>query len=259
MILAIDIGNTNLILGVIEDRSILSVVRLHTEPANTAAEYGIKLRQALEYCGVDAASVPGAIISSVVPPVTDTIREAVPHLTGQESLVVGPGIKTGMNVRIDDPGSLAADLATDSVAAIACYGVPAIILDMGTATSIVVVDEKSGYRGGAIMPGLGLGLKALSEGTSLLPDISVTAPPSVIGRNTVDAMRSGAVYATASMIDGMIDRFESELGYPCRVIATGIHAPTVTAYCRHSIICDENLLLKGLWVLYSKNTGGRTK
>ena len=195
----------------------------------------------------------GTIISSVVPPVTDAIRTAVGHLTGLDCMVVGPGMKTGMNVRIDDPGTLAGDLVVGSVAAIACYGCPVIILDLSTATTMAVVDEKACYRGGAIMPGVTLGLQALSAGTSLLPDISVARPRRVIATNTVDALRSGAVYATASMIDGMVERMEKELGCRCRVIATGGLAHTITPYCSREIVCDDNLLLKGLWVLYEKN------
>ncbi|MDO5459581.1 MAG: type III pantothenate kinase, partial [Eubacteriales bacterium] len=154
----------------------------------------------------------------------------------------------------EDPGMLAADLAVGSVAAITCYGCPAIILDLDTATTMVVVDKNACYRGGAIMPGVRLGLQALSSGTSLLPDISVSMPRRVIATNTVDAMRSGAVYATAAMIDGMIERMEEELGYSCRVIATGGLASVITPYCKKEIVCDENLLMKGLWALYEKNS-----
>jgi len=253
MILAIDIGNSNIVFGTIDRGEIGTIVRIHTEPNNTAAEYGIKIRQLLDYYGMDARAFEGAIISSVVPPVTDAIRTAVGHLTGLDCMIVGPGMKTGMNVRIDDPGTLAADLVVGSVAAIACYGCPAIILDLDTATTMVVVDENACYRGGAIIPGVKLGLQALSAGTSLLPDISVEKPKKVIATNTVDAMRSGAVYATASMIDGMVERMEEELGCSCKVIATGGLAHIITPYCKKEIVCDDDLLMKGLWVLYEKN------
>jgi len=253
MILAIDIGNSNIVLGTIADGKIGTIVRIHTEPNDTAAEYGIKIRQLLDYYGIDAGTFDGAIVSSVVPPVTDAIRTAVGRLTGLDCMIVGPGMKTGMNVRVDDPGTLASDLVAGSVAAIACYGCPSIILDMDTATTMVVVDENACYRGGAIMPGVKLGMQALSAGTSLLPDISVAKPKKVIATNTVDAMRSGAVYATAAMIDGMVERMEEELGYRCRVIATGSLARTITPYCKKEIICDDDLVMKGLWVLYEKN------
>ena len=253
MILAIDIGNSNIIIGTIENGEIDSIVRIHTAQQETAVEYGVKMRQLMDFCGIDDKKLEGAIISSVVPPVTGAIRDAVRHLTGLECMVVGPGMKTGMNVRIDDPSSLAGDLVVGSVAAIACYGTPAIVLNLGTATTMTVVDEKGTYRGGTIMPGVTLGLQALSSGTSLLPDISVTAPKKAIATNTVDAMRSGAVFGTAAMIDGMADRMEQELGRACRVIATGDLAEEVTRHCRREIICDEHLILKGLWILYKKN------
>lgn len=253
MILAVDVGNTNIVLGTIDNGEIGTIVRIHTEPDDTAAEYGIKIRQLLDYYGIDARAFDGAIISSVVPSVTDAIRTAVGHLTGLNCFVVGPGMKTGMNVRIDDPGTLAGDLVVGSVAAIACYGYPAIILDLSTATTMVVVDKNACYRGGAIIPGVRLGLQALAAGTSLLPDISVEKPKKVIATNTVDAMRSGAVFATASMLDGMIERMEEELGYSCQVIATGGLAHIITPYCKKKIVCDDDLLMKGLWVLYEKN------
>ena len=253
MILAIEVGNTNITFGTIENGEIGTVARIHTERNYTPEEYGIKLRSLLDYYGVDPNRLEGAVLSSVVPPVTNTLRLAVDRLTGTDCLVVGPGVRTGLNVRIDDPATLAADLAVGSVAAMVYYGKPAIVLEFGTATSMVVVDAKGSYRGGVIMPGVLLGLQALSEGTSLLPDISLKAPARVIGTNTADAMRSGAVYATASMIDGMIDRMEAELGCTCAVVATGLNAQEILEHCRREIIYDENLLLRGLWVIWQKN------
>ena len=242
-----------MVLGTIDNGVIGSIARVHTEPKNTAAEYGIQLRQLIEYYDIDLKKIEGAIICSVVPTVTDALQEAVQRLTGLNCMAVGPGIRTGMNVRIDDPTTLAGDLVVGSVAAIAYYGTPAIVLDMDTATTMAVVDEKNCYRGGVIMPGVKLGLQALSNGTSLLPEISLNAPKKVIGTNTVDAMRSGAVFATAAMIEGMIERVEEELGRRCRVIATGSLCTAIIPQCRKEIICDENLLLKGLWILYQKN------
>ena len=229
MILAIDVGNSSTILGTIDNGEIGTIVRIHTELNNTAAEYGIKLRQLFDYYSIDVGGFEGAIISSVVPPVTDAICTAVAHLTGLACMVVGPGMKTGMNVRIEDPGSLAGSLVVGSVAAIACYGCPVIILDFSTATTMTVVDEKACYRGGAIIPGVRLGLQALSAGTSLLPDISVAKPRRVIATNTVDAMRSGIMFGYYGLIKAIIP------------------------YCSREIVCDDNLLLKGLWVLYEKN------
>ena len=253
MILAIDAGNSNIVLGTVEEGTVRNVVQIHTEPKNTAAEYGIKIRQLLDYYGIDPGCLEGVIISSVVPSVTEALREALEKLCGTDCMVVGPGIKTGLNVRIDDPGSLAGSLVVGSVAAITFYSAPAIILDLGTATTMVVVDGGGTYRGGAIIPGVELGLQALSSRTSLLPEVSVSAPKRVIATNTVDAMRSGAVYATASMIDGMIERMEQELGESCCVVATGSLAEMIASHCRREIICDRDLILKGLWALYRKN------
>ena len=255
MILAIDVGNTNIVLGCIEDGEILNIVRIQTAPKTTADEYVIKVKNILEIYGIDPRGFEGAIMSSVVPPVTGKLQRAIKFLTGHECMMVGPGMKTGLNVRIDDPGTLAGDIVVGSVAAISCYGAPCIVLDMGTATTIVAVDSHGAYLGGAITPGVKLSYSALSAGTSLLPEISITAPKKCIATNTVDSMRSGAVFGTAAMIDGMIERMEAELGEKCVLVATGGIAEFVTPYCRHEILCDNDLLLKGLWILYRKNCG----
>ena len=254
MVLAVDVGNTNIVLGMLEDEKVLQTVRMRTEADATGAEYAIKINDLLKYMKVQADDIEGSVISSVVPPVTGSIAEALKRLTGKEPLVVGPGMKTGLNVRIDDPGTLGADLAVGAVAAIAYYSTPAIVIDLGTATTITVIDGKKAFRGGAILPGIKLGLSPLAAGTSLLPDIYISKPEKCIGTNTVDCMRSGAVLGTASMIDGMIDRMEEELGEKCATVATGGLAAAVVSCCRHEIVCDNDLLLKGLWVLYQKNS-----
>ena len=253
MILAVDVGNTNVVLGCIENGSILQTVRMRTESGATDAEYAIKISDLLHFMNVSTEALEGTIIASVVPPVTASIAKALEKLTGKRSLIVGPGMKTGLNVKIDDPGTLGADLVVGAVAAIAAYSVPAIVVDMGTATTITVIDGKKAFRGGAILPGVKLSFSALASGTSLLPDIYIETPEKCIGTNTVDCMRSGAVLGTASMIDGMIDRMETELGEECTLIATGGLASAVVSCCRHGIICDDDLLLKGLWELYRKN------
>ena len=253
MILAIDVGNTHTVLGCIRDGEILNIVRIRTDPHETTTEYAIKLKDIMELYSIDPNELEGAIISSVVPPVTQVLTEAVQMITGQTCMIVGPGMKTGLNIRIDDPGTLAPDILVGSVAAMEYYGVPAIIMDLGTATTIVAVDKDRCYRGGAIIPGIKLSYEALAAGTSLLPDISIVPPAKVIGTNTVDAMRSGAVFSTAASLDGMIDRMEDELGMPCAVVATGGLASSITPCCRRNVVCDDDLLLKGLWVLYNKN------
>lgn len=253
MILAVDVGNTNIVLGCIEDGNILSVVRVQTDPNMTADEYILKLTDILQIYDIDPKSFEGVIMSSVVPPVTGRLQRAIQFVTGHECMMVGPGMKTGLNVRIDDPGTLAGDIVVGSVAAMCCYGAPCIVLDMGTANTIVAIDGRNCYLGGAIIPGVKLSYAALSAGASLLPEISITAPKSCIAKNTVDSMRSGAVYGTAGMIDGMIERMEQELGERCTIVATGGIAQFVTPHCKREIICDNDLLLKGLWILYQKN------
>ena len=253
MILAIDVGNTNIVLGAIEAGEIRDIVRIQTHTGETDAEYAVKLLQLLYISGIDPKGFEGAILSSVVPPVTNALTQAVKKVTGLDCMVVGPGIKTGMNVRIDDPGTLAGDLLVGGVATLAYYGCPAIVMDLGTATTMTVVDKDGCFRGGAILPGVKLSYRALAAGTSLLPEISIEPPKKCIATNTVDCMRSGAVYGTAAMIDGMIERMEAEIGTPCKIVATGGIAKHVVPYCKREIVCDDDLLLKGLWVLWQKN------
>ena len=254
MILAIDVGNTHIVIGMIEDGEIRSVVRLHTDPRETATELIIKLRQITDYYGLDPTAFEGSILSSVVPRVTESMRTAVETLTGKRAMVVGPGMKTGLNMRIDEPASVASDLVVGSVAAAAAYGAPVIVISMRTATTLVVTDKNGAFRGGAILPGVKLGYGALADGTSLLPEIAVLPPKKVVGANTVDAMRSGAVFGTAALIDGMLERMEAELGYPCTAVATGGLAREVIPCCRRrDILVDPDLLLRGLWILYMKN------
>ena len=255
MILAIDIGNTHISFGgVCEDGSVTEMLQIATDHTETRYGYAVKLKQVLELAGIDPAGFTGAALSSVVPPVTESLKLAVERTLGKKPMIVGPGIKTGMNVRIDDPSTVAADLIVSSVAAMTYYGSPVIVVDMGTATTMVVIDKDGCYKGGAIVPGLKLSYASLASGTSLLPDISIIPPKKVVATNTVDCMRSGAVYGTAALLDGMIDRMEQELGYECRVVATGGLAQSIVGHCRRDIIYDGDLILKGLWTLYQKNT-----
>ena len=254
MILAIDAGNTHIVLGMIENGEIRHIARIHTEARETGTEYALKLRQIIDFHGVDPTAFEGAIIGSVVPPVTEALRFAAERVTGCRPMVVGPGVKTGMNIRIDDPTTVAADLIVGAVAANTHYGAPCIVIDMGTATTMIVVDRDGCFRGGAIAPGVKLGYRALSAETSLLPEIAIQAPKKAVSANTIDAMRAGAVYGSAAYIDGMVERMESELGYPCTVVATGSIARHIVPFCRRKdIVVDGELLLKGLWAIYKKN------
>ncbi len=253
MILTIDVGNTNVVLGCVEDGVVVSRSRLATNTSDLPNDYAMKMRQSFAFDSIDYHEFEGAILSSVVPQVNRAIRSAVRKLTGLECIIVGAGIKTGVNVKIDDPGTLAGDLITGTVGALSMYKPPIIIVDMGTATTIVAVDKDGAYIGGAIVPGVNLSFEALSQGTSLLPNISIEAPRKCIATNTVDSMKSGAVFGTAAMIDGMIERMEAELGQPATVIATGGLSGGIIPYCKHEIKHEPDLLLKGLAILYQKN------
>lgn len=254
MILTIDVGNTNVVFGCVEDGNIISRCRMATNTNDLANDYALKMRQCFEFDGIDYTKFDGAILSSVVPQLNTAIKAAVKMLTGLNCIVVGAGIKTGMNVKIDDPGTVAGDLITGAVAAAALYPLPLLVVDMGTATTIVAIDGDGAYIGGAIVPGVNLSYSALASGTSLLPNIAIEAPARCISTNTVDCMKSGAVYGTAAMIDGMISRMESELGTGATVVATGGIAGCIVPYCKHKIEYEPDLLLKGLEILYRKNS-----
>ncbi len=258
MILAIDIGNTNIVLGLIEDGKIHSVApRLTTDLHKTDYEYAVAIENVLDFVGVDATEAEGAIISSVVWPLTSILQSAVRMLTGKTAFIVGAGLKTGLNIAIDDPGTVGADLVVGAVGALSLAAPPMIIIDMGTATTITVVGEGNRFMGGAILPGLRLSMEALSGGTSLLPNISLDAPSKCISTNTVECMQSGAIFGSAAMLDGMIERMEAELGRSATVIATGGLAGRVIPLCKREIIYEPDLLLKGLAVLWEKNRKDR--
>ena len=255
MILAIDSGNTGIVFGCVENgRVVGSILRIATDTGATEFEYAAKMKQILELDGAALDDVKGAAISCVVPPLTHTLARAVKLLTGLDALVVGAGVKTGLHIQINDPGTLAADLVTTAVAAKALYPLPCIVVDMGTATTLTAVDAKGRYIGGAILPGAALSLDALVEGTALLPHIEIRPPKSVIATNTVDSMKAGIVYGAAGAIDGLLDRFADELGTPpASIVATGGVSPLVCPYCKHSITLDPTLALKGLELIWEKN------
>ena len=253
MILAVDIGNTHICLGTAEGTNVRQIARLVTDPLRTENEYAVLMRQMLAFEGIPADGFEGAIVSSVVPPLTGTMKLAIQIVTGKEALVVGSGIRTGLNIRIDDPAQLGGDLAVGAVAALHECKPPMVILDMGTATTIEVVEPENVYMGGVIFPGVKVSLDALTSRAAQLPGISLDKPKQVIGKNTVDCMRSGMIYGTASMIDGLIDRMEEELGHSSTLVATGGMAQFITPLCKHNIILEKDLLLKGLNIIYKKN------
>src|SRR5699024_4053154 len=195
----------------------------------------------------------GGISSSVVPQVTRAAKLAVEKILKKEVLIVGAGIKTGLNIRIDNPAQLGSDLVVDSVAGIAEYPVPLVIFDLGTANTVCVIDRDKHYIGGMIYPGIGVSLDSLTAQASQLGGISLEPPEHIIGKNTVECMKSGTIYSAAAAIDGIIDRMNEELDGSATVIATGGLAKKIVPYCRRKIILDDNLLLKGLAVIYRKN------
>ena len=253
MILTVDIGNSNIVLGGVEGSEICFEARLRTDITKTSDEYCIDLKMILEVYGVSAADIEGSIIASVVPQVLNSMQTAIKKLTGKAALVVGPGLKTGLNIQIENPAQTGADLVVGCVAALREHKAPMIIVDMGTATTMIVLDRSSAMIGGCIMPGVKISMDALTDRTALLPGLQLDQPRKAIGRNTIDCMRSGIMMGAACMIDGMIDRMEAELGYETTVIATGGIAKFVLPMCKKKIIYEKDLLVKGLATLYREN------
>lgn len=253
MVLAVDIGNTNVVLGCFEREEIRFLGRLATDRGATELDYTVQIRNLLKLNDMSGASFEGAIICSVVPVVAGNMKEAVQLLVKKNVMVVGPGLKTGLKIAIDNPGALGADRVADAVGAVSQYPLPLITIDMGTATTIGVVDETKRFIGGMIVPGVMVSLNALSGGTSQLPHIALEPPKQPIGRNTVDCMRSGIVYHNAAGVDGMISRIEEQLGRQCTVVVTGGLSSSIIPYCKHEMIYDPDLLLKGMMVIYHKN------
>ncbi|MBS5398423.1 MAG: type III pantothenate kinase [Lachnospiraceae bacterium] len=253
MILAIDIGNTNIVIGCMDGKKCVFIERLSTVRTKTELEYAIDIKNVLDIYHIKRADLEGGIISSVVPQITTVVKIAVEKILKKEPLVVGAGIKTGLNIRIDNPAQLGSDLVVDSVAGIAEYPVPLLIFDMGTANTVCVIDKNRNYIGGMIYPGIGVSLDSLTANASQLGGISLEAPEHIIGKNTVECMKSGTIYSAAAAIDGIIDRLEEELEGDVTVVATGGLAGKIVPHCRRDVRLDEDLLLKGLAVIYQKN------
>ena len=250
MILAIDMGNTNIVIGCVDDKKVLFEERLSTDYSKTELEYAIGFKTVLEIYNINSDDIKGAIISSVVPQLVNIIKAAVEKTVGITPLMVGPGIKTGLNILMDQPRQVGTDMIVDAVATLNGYGAPAIIIDMGTATTISVVDEKENYIGGVILPGIRVSVDSLVSRTAQLPRISL------------DCMKSGVIYGNASCIDGMLDRIIEANGFgvngkpEAKVVATGGLAKVIVPHCKHNIHIDAELLLKGLRIIYDKNVEG---
>ena len=253
MILAIDVGNTNIVVGCIDDLKTYFIERLSTNRTKTELEYAVDLKNVLDIYHIKKTEIEGCIISSVVPQITNIVKLAAEKILKKNAIVLGPGVKTGLNMMMDNPGQLGADQVADAVAGISGYPVPLILIDMGTATTASVVNSKKQYVGGMILPGVGVSLDALTARASQLSGISIDAPRHVIGKNTIECMKSGVLYSNAAALDGIIDRIEEELGEKATVVATGGLAKKIVPHCKREIILDEELLLRGLLIIYEKN------
>ena len=254
MILALDVGNSNIVAGCIDEGKTTFVSRFSTDVKRTDDEYAIGFKNMLELFNLSPHAVDGAIISSVVPPLTLVLKSAIQKITGRTALVVGPGIKTGLNIIIDNPGQLGSDLVVGAVAAIEKYEKPIISFDIGTATTVSVIDENSNYLGGIIAAGVMIGLHALTTNTSQLPRISLEAPKKLICGNTIDCMKSGVIYGNAAMIDGLIDRIQKQFLKKATVVATGGLAPFLLPYCvKGNYFMTKTFYLTVLYMIYNKN------
>lgn len=251
MLLAVDVGNTNIVLGVIDGEELVSSGRVSTNIYETADECAMKIYSFLNLH--NNIQIDGAIISSVVPALVTTLKKAIYTVCKVNAIVVGPGIKTGLSIKIDDPAQLGADLVVGAVAAKEKYPQPTIIFDLGTATTGSVLDKDGNFLGGTITTGVKTSINALTAGAALLPQIDIAAPKKIIGTNSIESMQSGCVIGTACMIDGLIDKFEQELGEKATVVVTGGLGKSIAKNCSHDMIIDENLLIDGLRIIYNKN------
>lgn len=251
MILAVDVGNTNTVLGVLDGERLVYSGRIATKYDETEDDCAVRIFSFMQINSIE--KIDGAIISSVVPALNRTLLKAIKRVAGVDALVVGPGIKTGLNIRIDNPAELGADLVVGAVASIAKYPCPQIIFDLGTATTASVIDKNATYIGGAVLCGVKTAINAISNNTAQLPQVDICAPNKAICSNTIDCMRSGAVFGNAAMIDGLVERFEQELGEKTTVVVTGGLGKTISKECKTNVIYDENLLIDGLRIIYEKN------
>ena len=256
MILTVDIGNSNIVIGGMDGNKIVFEARIRTDATKTSDEYCVDLKSILDVYGVNKGDFEGSIIASVVPQVLNCMQTAIKKLTGKTSLVVGPGLKTGLNILIENPAQTGADLVVGSVAALREHKPPLIVVDMGTATTMIVLDKNGALIGGCICPGVKISLDALTSRTALLPGLQLDQPKHAIGRNTIDCMRSGLMMGAACMLDGMIERFEEELGYRCTIVTTGGIARFVAPLCKRDMVYDKDLIVKGLAALYRENRRG---
>ncbi len=254
MLLAMDVGNTNTVIALYDGENLRRSWRMATEKSRASDEIGVLLLQFLKTEQLDATAVDAVILSSVVPPVMHALKNAIKRYFGCRIMEVGPGVKTGMNIRCDDPKEVGADQIANAVAAVKKYGAPLIVVDYGTATTFCVVDQRGDYLGGLIVPGLKISMDALFERAAKLPRIEIKKPPALIGKTTVGSMQAGAFYALAAQTDGIVERIRAKLGQPdCRVIATGGLAGFAAEEAETIDVVDRRLTLDGLRLIYEKN------
>ncbi|MBQ5581200.1 MAG: type III pantothenate kinase [Clostridia bacterium] len=253
MLLVIDAGNTNITIGAYQGDELTFTSRLATDHRATRDRIAVDLASIFKLHGIERSSFTGAIISSVVPEISRALKQAVEKVTGQTPLMVGPGVKTGLNILTDNPAEVGADLVAVSVAAMNKYALPAIIVDLGTATKVIALDRNGAFLGCSIAPGIEISLNALSSGASQLINIGIRFPDHAIGTNTADSMTSGLIYGSIDMLDGMCDRFAAEIKDPVQTIVATGGLSSVTAGCRNEMVMDQDLILEGLKLIYQKN------
>lgn len=256
MILIVEAENSNVLLGCADENTgkIHFESRISSDLRKTSVEYSIIIKQIIELNNVSLSNITGGILASCVPGLTDTLKTAMTKLLHTSILEVGPGIKTGVDIRIDDPGELGADLIATAAAGIAEYGAPLVIINLCTLTTLSVIDEKKHFIGALFQPGLRLSAEAIGLRTANLPDIAIRRSEKLIGTNTVESIQSGIINGCSAAIDGLLNRIIYELDYPDLLsVITGEHAQIIAAGCKHHMLVDEHLALKGLIAIYKKN------
>lgn len=256
MLLAIDVGNTNIVFGLFDGARLVDQFRVESSRGRTADEYAVILRQLLAMRDVKPSDVHAAIVASVVPSLTDPMLGLVKRAFGHEAMVVGPGIRTGMAILYENPREVGADRIVNAVAAFERYkaeGGGLVVVDFGTATTFDCVTPKGEYLGGVICPGIQISADALFARAAKLPRVEIARPPKVVGRNTQHSMQSGIVWGYVSMVDGLVEKLVEEMGYPCRIVATGGLAPVIAPLSKKIEDVDEDLTLTGLRILHERN------